>query len=177
MLYSYNGEYPAPLPFRIKLPNGQTRTDPSTFTQEEILLAGYSRAEPPPAINEYQRLSWAGGYWLVEDLSEGEIFNLELIKRENLIKAIIVKVQNRLDSFAQTKNYDSILSACTYATSTITKFQQEGQYCVNARDLTWAKLYELLAEVESGARPMPTGYHDIESELPVLVWPSLSEEV
>lgn len=34
-----------------------------------------------------------------------------------------------------------------------------------------AKLYEIMGEVESGARPMPEGYADIEPELPALEWP------
>ena len=85
--------------------------------------------------------------------------------------SIVTATQQRLDDFAKTRNYDGILSACTYATSTVLKFKTEGQYCVEARDATWAKLYEMLAEVEAGTRPMPSGYADIEPELPALVWP------
>ena len=90
---------------------------------------------------------------------------------EALQSEIVQAVQLRLDTFAQSRNYDSILSACTYATSVIEKFSSEGQYAVNARDMTWAELYTILGEVQAGERPMPTGYAEIESELPVLVWP------
>jgi hypothetical protein len=89
------------------------------------------------------------------------------------LQAEIVKsTQNRLDTFAQTRNYDGILSACTYATSSVPTFASEGQYCVTARDSTWAALYVILGEVTSGTRSMPGGYSDIEGELPVLGWPS-----
>lgn len=81
------------------------------------------------------------------------------------------QTQTRLDEFARTRNYDGTLSLCTYATSANPKFKQEGQYGVEVRDTTWAKLYEMLAEVEAGTRPVPQGYADIESELPSLVWP------
>jgi hypothetical protein len=84
---------------------------------------------------------------------------------------IVAATQDRLDAFAQTRNYGGILSACTYATSTNPKFAAEGQYCVETRDATWAKLYEMLDEVLAGTRPMPSGYADIEPELPVLEWP------
>ena len=84
---------------------------------------------------------------------------------------VIEQTQSRLDAFAKTRNYDGILSLCTYATSTNIKFQAEGQYGVTARDATWAKLYEILAEVEAGTRPMPVGFKDIEPELPILQWP------
>lgn len=81
----------------------------------------------------------------------------------------------RLNTFAQTRNYDSILSACTYATSSVTQFAKEGQYCVNMRDATWGKLYQIMQEVEAGTRPIPTGYADIEAELPVLDWANVAE--
>lgn len=91
---------------------------------------------------------------------------------EQIKNSIVRQTQNRLDDFAKTRNYDGILSLCTYATSTNAKFRAEGQYGVEARDATWAKLYEILAEVEAGTRPMPTGFQDIEPELPILEWPN-----
>jgi hypothetical protein len=84
---------------------------------------------------------------------------------------IIDATQKRLDDFAQTRNYDGILSACTYATSAVPKFATEGQYCVEVRDTTWAALYDILGKVQAGTRPQPSGYSDIESDLPVLTWP------
>lgn len=83
---------------------------------------------------------------------------------------IIQKVQARLDDFAKTKGYDGILSACTYATDPNPIFSAEGIYCVNQRSATWAKCYEILTEVQIGVRPMPSGYADIEAELPALTW-------
>ena len=79
--------------------------------------------------------------------------------------------QKRLDDFARTRNYDGILSLCTYATSVIPKFKLEGQYGVEVRDATWAKLYTILTEVEAGVRPVPGSFSDIEPELPALAWP------
>jgi hypothetical protein len=93
-------------------------------------------------------------------------------RMEALQASIVQQVQKRLDDFAATRNYDGILSACTYATSTVTQFAAEGQCCVEARDETWATLYQILAEVEAGTRPVPTTYAEIESELPTLVWPN-----
>ena len=91
---------------------------------------------------------------------------------EQIIKAFTDAIQARLDSFARTRNYDGILSACTYATSTVPKFAAEGQYAVQARDTTWAAAYQILAEVQSGTRPMPAAPEDIFNELPQLVWPA-----
>jgi hypothetical protein len=85
--------------------------------------------------------------------------------------SITSDTQQRLDTFASTRGYDGILSACTYATSTIDKFKIEGQYCVNMRDATWMVLYSIMADVQAGNRPMPMSYADVESELPDLEWP------
>ena len=93
------------------------------------------------------------------------------VKAKVLSESIVQQVQLRLDNFAKTKNYDGILSACTYATSVNPKFKAEGQYCVEARDNTWGTLYQILGEVQAGTRPVPSGYQDIEPELPTLSWP------
>jgi hypothetical protein len=89
---------------------------------------------------------------------------------EQLKIYIVQAVQFRLDGFAQTRGYDGILSACTYATSPTAQFATEGQRAVVLRDQTWSKMYQILAEVEGGQRPMPKGFEDIEGELPALVW-------
>jgi hypothetical protein len=91
---------------------------------------------------------------------------------EQIQAEIVTDTQKRLDDFAKTRNYDGILSLCTYASSPNVKFQAEGQYGVDARDTTWTKLYQIFAEVEALTRPMPTSYADIESELPTLAWPN-----
>ena len=95
----------------------------------------------------------------------------EPIRPDQLLTQIVQATQTRLDAFAQERNYDGILSACSYATSTVPKFQAEGQYCVQARDATWAALYAILAQVETGERPLPAGYAELEAELPILAWP------
>ena len=88
-----------------------------------------------------------------------------------LQERVVTATQERLDDFAKTRNYDGILSACTYATSTVTKFQGEGQHCVTARDETWAALYAMMAEVQAGTRPMPGSVEEVLALLPVLEWP------
>lgn len=111
---------------------------------------------------------------VIHSVQEQETNALDKYAREQAVKLqneIVQDTQQRLDTFAKTRNYDSILSACTYATSTVAAFKAEGQYCVEARDLTWAKLYEILAEVQAGTRPVPAGYANIEADLPVLSWP------
>lgn len=105
--------------------------------------------------------------WSVRPLSDDELTQ----RRQQLQAQTVTATQARLDDFARTRNYDGILSAATYATSSSAQFSAEGQYAVQARDATWAALYTILADVQAGTRPMPAGYADIEAELPVLAWP------
>lgn len=94
-------------------------------------------------------------------------------RRERLKSAIVAATQSALDDFARTRGYDGILSACTYATDPNPVFSAEGQYCVTLRGQTWAALYQMLAEVEAGTRPIPSSFDDIAGELPTAsaAWP------
>ena len=68
-LYSLHGARPAPLPSRIRLPSGFTRTDPSTFTEEEILAAGYTGPyDEPDHDPDTEYLYWVGDKFVVREL-------------------------------------------------------------------------------------------------------------
>ena len=103
----------------------------------------------------------------------GGFYNVEVVQRplEEIKAAVTALVQERLDAFAASRGYDGILSACTYATSTVPKFQSEGLVSVNARDATWAACYAVLAAIQAGERLMPT-MAEFVAELPTLEWPT-----
>ena len=90
---------------------------------------------------------------------------------EQVQARITQQVQERLDNFAKTRNYDNCLSACSYIASTNDKFKNEALYCIESRDQTWLKCAEILNDALAGNRPMPDDISDFENELPVLVWP------
>lgn len=110
--------------------------------------------------------------WRIDALTPEQIAANQAAAAQALQASIVASTQQRLDTFFQTRNYDGILSACTYANSSIANFQAEGQYAVDARDSTWATLYTIMGEVQAGTRPMPAGFADIEADLPVLAWPA-----
>lgn len=78
-------------------------------------------------------------------------------------------IQDKLDSFAKSKNYDGILSACSYVTSSVPTFKTEAEKCVLLRDSVWAKCYEIMAAVQTGARPLPK-IDQLLEELPTFAW-------
>lgn len=91
---------------------------------------------------------------------------------EQVQATFVAAIQQRLDDFARTRNYDNILSACTYATSSVPKFAAEGQRAVDLRDQTWAAAYTILDDVLANRRSMPASIADIEDDLPALEWPA-----
>lgn len=80
--------------------------------------------------------------------------------------------QDKMDTFAQTRNYTDIGSAISYFNSAVPKFQQEAVYCNGLRDATWTAFYAYLAQVLSAQVPVPTQVSDIEAVLPAMAWPA-----
>lgn len=109
--------------------------------------------------------------WEVYPLPAEEVAANQAAAAQALQQSIVDATQQRLDDFARTRNYDGILSACTYATSAVPKFAVEGQYAVQARDATLAALYQFMADVQAGTQPVPTGFEDVGPLLPPLAWP------
>lgn len=169
---------PVPVDYREEFAN--TSFPPSGPTDEFLAEQGYAKVNAFKAHDSAtQKLVNADPYyeapWVytvqVVDKTDDEIAADQAAKTKVLQDSIVAATQQRLDDFARTRNYDGILSACTYASSTVSKFQIEGQYCVVARDNTWEKLYQIMGEIQSGVRPMPSSFLDIEPELPPLAWP------
>ena len=103
MLYSIKGEYPIDtLPHRIRLSDGSTRTDSSTFTADELSSAGITTVSDPPEYNaDTHKLTWntTDIDWDVVALTQEEIDNLISIawqgireERDSLLKEVDEKV-------------------------------------------------------------------------------------
>lgn len=88
---------------------------------------------------------------------------------EEIQKMLTDGVQAYMDETAQTRGYDNIHTACSYANSTDEIFKAEGTACLAWRDQVWRKCYDILAEVKAGERPVPT-LDEVIAELPVLDW-------
>lgn len=94
-------------------------------------------------------------------------------KPQELVEAEIQQeftsaIQNYLDSKAQELNYDSCLSVCSYIDTGVQKFDDEGKAFRQWRSAVWAKGYEILAQVQSGERAIPTT-EELFAELPELI--------
>lgn len=85
------------------------------------------------------------------------------------ISGLVDIVQAHMDKQVQTRGYDSLLSACSYATSQNLPFQTEAQACVMWRDAVWMQCYSILAQVQQGTMAVPTSTELLDM-LPVLDW-------
>ncbi len=154
--------FPWPMPQHILEENNVFEVSPTERPSYSELTHKLIELDPVFVDGQWSQL------WSVEVLSAEE----QQAAMAALQQEIIAQTQERLDAFARTRGYDGILSACSYATSTVPRFQTEGQYCVQARDESWDALYTLMGEVMSGQRPAPSGFMDIEPLLPSLEWPA-----
>ena len=69
MLYSFRGLRPEPLPERIRLANGFTKRDSTTYTEDDIQGAGYTGPYTEPDYDPAtQQLLWEDGAYVIEQL-------------------------------------------------------------------------------------------------------------
>ena len=123
-LYSYKQQYPTSLPFRITLSDGRTRTDPSSFTEEELLDAGYTLVDDQPSYTSSQVLDWdsLSNSWSVRDKSEAELqteANTQWVSVRQERDRRIVEVSWRYERYARCERLnitqvDSISNLDTY---------------------------------------------------------------
>jgi len=108
-MYSFRGNTPAPLPERIRLSDGMTRTDKSTFTDEEIADAGYVYVEPfsTPYEERTQKVVWNSGLiaWELLDKTDEEIADYDenmwetvRTERNELLQSSDIDVIKQLES-------------------------------------------------------------------------------
>lgn len=87
-----------------------------------------------------------------------------------LVDTYTTAAQVMLDAEARERNYDGILSLCSYATSTVPRFRDEGQAGVRWRDAVWATAYDVLSRFQAGQMATPTVEEFLEM-LPAMAWP------
>ena len=102
MPYSYKNQYPIDkLPERIRLSNGLTKTDSSSFTTDDLADAGYVEVSTAPTYdNRTHKLNWNGSDWEVVELTASKIesntkdqWNIVRTERDNQINSFEWRVE------------------------------------------------------------------------------------
>lgn len=133
MQYSYKQQYPITweqIPHRIRLSNGFTRTDKSTFTEEELIDAGYIQVEDSPATTGYQKATWTGTSWIIEEMTDSEKEARISIMWNDIRNSRNIRIQ---DVMWRIQRYESEMRLGLHPTDDITKLDA---YVQALRDIT-----------------------------------------
>lgn len=90
---------------------------------------------------------------------------------EELGSLLLGYVDEHLHATAQERNYDSVLTICTYGDTGNAKFDAEGIAFKRWRSQVWERCYALQADVLSGVRSVPSK-EELIALLPKMEWPS-----
>ncbi|WP_139792728.1 hypothetical protein [Pseudophaeobacter leonis] len=80
-LFTKGGAKPAPMPFRIRLSDGRCRTNPTSFTPEEIADAGFVAVDPKPDPGVNQFVTWGDGDWVLHDKTLEELAGVPKVRQ------------------------------------------------------------------------------------------------
>jgi hypothetical protein len=86
-----------------------------------------------------------------------------------IIAGCVAAVEARLDAFAAERHYVSIVSACSYASSSNPRFAADARRALDVRDAVWAECYAILNEAQAGKRPVPA-LDELFAALPAMTW-------
>jgi len=90
------------------------------------------------------------------------------------VQSYVELIQKHLDKQAQLRSYDSILSLCSYASSSDRIFAAEAAAGIECRDACWRLSYDLLAQAEVDPTKAPTP-EELQAMLPAIKWPTMGE--
>lgn len=86
--------------------------------------------------------------------------------RDALLKNAAAFVRGQMNATVQERGYDSIESACSYATSTVDAWQAEALACAAWRDAVWQWFYG----ATSGSKSVPTN-EALAAGVAAIQWP------
>lgn len=118
LVYKENTK-PAEPPFRITLSDGTRRTDPASFTKEELIDAGYKIAPPKPRIIplgttidwdvENERWTVVGVYQKPIDVTDWYLINKDTL--QGLVEKSKIVKRRLIESGADTTEVDNHIDA------------------------------------------------------------------
>lgn len=167
-------EFPI-LDLAVRFPNTSFPKDPVNGSLPDNIVYIEELVKPVPNLLQKHVVQqptkdpvtgkWSIGWDLVS-MTQAEI-TASMVEVKGRVSAT---VQNMLDDFARTKDYDNIMSACSYINSSNVTRAQEAQTAINLRDQVWDTLIAYYTDVELGNVAPPTTEDEILALLPPLVW-------
>ena len=144
------------------------------FTVSEVEAAvdrgGYTPKQIEWYTSQPDRYNLVDGVY-VQIAGWQEVYQAKVQAEEQaaIVEEMKQVIQSHLDDTALTREYDDIVSLCSYATSNDPVFQAEGQAGVIFRDAVWLYANQVRENVLNGLRPIP-GKEELLAELPTIDW-------
>lgn len=85
------------------------------------------------------------------------------------IASAAARIQGHIDNAARLRGYADGVALASYVSSTNPSWAAEAETFVAWRDAVWGAAYTALADIRSGARPMPA-QEALIAELPPITW-------
>lgn len=79
-------------------------------------------------------------------------------------------LQDEMDAFARTRDYDDMGSLCSYFSSSTEKFKKESIRGNYLRDTTWLTISSYFEQVKNFEVPIPMNWATIRAMLPAYTW-------
>lgn len=172
---------------------GMYEAHPSPLEPGVFIIPTNSTEEVPPEyIQENEVPCFISGTWIVRpdfrtqtiyssdgeekivseigEIPDGYSLIDPSVKKFSVQDQLLNEAYLMMDMFAQTRKYDSMLSACSYTTSSIPKFAIESKYCVELRDQILLKVFSIIDSINDGSRII-TDVKTVLEELPKGSWP------
>ena len=101
----------------------------------------------------------------VIDEDGGEMFQAD----ETYFRTSLTRQEVENNFTALLYGYDEIQAVCSYINTGNLKFDAEGEACRKWRSAVWEKCYDMVSEIKTGERVIPTE-DELIAELPPLEW-------
>lgn len=156
-LYTLHGAYPAPLPDRLRMPDGSTRTDPASFTEKEIALAGYSPVADKPSSSDFEVVEWVNGQWAVRSMTPEEATQ----RRKLMIEAVKYEAGRRIVAICpEWKQRNLTAQAAQLAKKGEANWTPEEQAAWDAGEALWNQIAAIRAKSDTleAMDPIPADF-------------------
>ena len=143
----------------------------ATYDVYEVVPVAPPSYNPATQVLEELVPTWNGSIWqqtwAVITASPAQ----QLAYKEQFIDDAKANTMQYLDTFASTRDYQNSDRCCGYKGSSNSQLDADATYMRSARDSVITSAYSTLAQIKSGAIPVPT-MSAFMATLPALSWPN-----
>ena len=142
------------------MPDGSTRTDPDSFTTEEIGLAGYAPVADKPSCSDYEVVEWSNNQWFVRNKTTEEM----ALYKELMIEAVKAEAYRRIIAICpEWKQRNLTAQAAQLAKKGESNWTPEEAAAWAAGEALWGQIAAIRAASDTieAMDPIPANFYDL----------------